>query len=871
MAPSSFLTPYRRGTVALVVLLGVSLSVLMWHLAYQQETARIRTAFLTRAQTQATVAQQRLQAYQEMVYNLRDAFIGQYEVSRDEFARVSRSLFERHPGVQALQWVQIVPREERSVFEAQVSQQLQRPFVIRQRQPDGSLQPAADAADYFVINFLEPLAGNEAVLGYDVLTAPTAPVLLAARTDRQFKVTPVLRLAQSTSGQTDSGVIFILPYWRTNGQVQPVEGFLQGVFLVQTMLSQSHQLMTNEALDTYYYDVSDGANPHLLYANFAGTEPLRDNSGLSLPTPADDPADLQTTFIMGGRTWKMIIRQNAEWARLSRSNQPLIILGAGLIITSLLALFVNSLLQRTAAIERIVQERTRQLRASEARLQDILDHSPALIFLKDLEGRFLLCNEAFAKYSRRPREEIVGRKDEDFVSAEKARHFQAMDAEVLTAGRPVVFETKRGEESDGTAYLSHRFPLFDEQGRAYAICGIATDITDRQAAEEQKRLLERKLLEAQKLESLGVLAGGVAHDFNNILTSILGNASLASLDLPENHKVRRQLAQIERAAQRAADLCSQMLAYAGRATVLTAPVNLSELIRDTAALLEISVGKRVRLDLQLDDQTPAVLGDATQLRQIVMNLVINAADAMGQRADGIVSVRTATRDLAAAFFEEAIHSPKRSAGRYVTLEVSDNGSGMPPEVLARIFEPFFTTKFSGRGLGLAAVLGIVQSHGGALFVESAPGKGTTFRLFLPATQAQAVGTRAPFAPIPGSLRGTVLVVDDEESVRLVGMQALTMLGVTALGAADGQAAIELLRNHTGSLDLVLLDLTMPGLSGDETLRRLREIRPDLRAVIMSGFSEGEIMQRCADLGIAGYLPKPFDVASLTAKVQPLLG
>ncbi|RXK53242.1 response regulator [Oleiharenicola lentus] len=871
MAPSSFLTKYRRGTVALVLLLGASLSVLMWDLATRQESERLRTAFLSRAQTQAAVAQQRLSAYQEMVYNLRDAFIGQSTVSREEFGRVSRSLFERHAGVQALQWVQIVPHEQRTAFEQQVAGELNRPFLIRQRQADGSLLPAAVGAEYFVINYLEPLAGNEAVLGYDVLTAPTAPILQAARTDRQFKVTPVLRLAQSTPGQSEPGVIFILPYWRTNGSDRGVEGFLQGVFLVQTMLSQSHQLTTNEALDTYYFDVSDGTNPQVLYANFGGAEPLRDNPRLSLSLPADDPADLQTTFIMGGRTWKMVIRQNAEWARLSRSNQPRIILGAGLIITALLALFVNSLLQRTAQIERVVHERTRQLRASEARLQDILDHSPALIFLKDLEGRFLLCNEAFCRYSRCPREKIIGRLDGDFVPGEDARRFREMDAQVLAAGKPIEFEIRSTDPADKTLYLTHKFPLLDERGRPYALCGIATDITDRQAAEEHKRLLERKLLEAQKLESLGVLAGGVAHDFNNILTSILGNASLAALDLPENHRVRRQLAQIERAAQRAADLCSQMLAYAGRATVLTAPVNLSELIRDTAALLEISVGKRVRLDLQLDDQAPAVLGDATQLRQIVMNLVINAADAMDQRADGVVIVRTATHDLAAAFFEEAIHSPKRPAGRYVGLEVSDNGSGMPPEVLARIFEPFFTTKFSGRGLGLAAVLGIVQSHGGALFVESTPGKGTTFRLFLPATQVQAAGTRAPFAPIPGSLRGTVLVVDDEESVRLVGMQTLTVLGVTALGAADGEAAIELLRTHAGPIDLVLLDLTMPGLSGDETLRRLREIRPDLRAIIMSGFSEGEIMQRCADLGIAGYLPKPFDVATLTAKVQPLLG
>ena len=871
MAPPSFLTPYRRGTVAAVLVLGVFLSFLIWHLASKQEAERLRGAFLSRAQTQASVAQQRLRAYQEMVYSLRDAFIGQQEVSRDEFSRVCRSLLERHAGVQALQWVQIVPGDQRAAFEQQASAELKRPFVVRQRQSDGSLQPAADSPEYFVINYLEPLTGNEPVLGYDVLTAPTAPIVQAARLERQFKVSPVFRLAQANSDQTESGVVFVLPYWRQDVAGSSVEGFLQGVFLVQTMLAQSHQLTTNEALDTYYFDVSDGTNPKLLYANLAGEEPLRDATTTLVAPPTDDLADLQTTLMLGGRTWKMVVRQNAGWAQRSRSLLPAVVLGAGLTITALLALFVNNLLQRTAQIEQIVQERTRQLRASEARLQDILDHSPAQIFLKDLEGRFLLCNQAFCKYSRRSHHEIVGHKDEDFVSAEAAQRYREMDAQVLAAGRPVEFETKSGEEADHSVYLSHRFPLFDEQGKPYAICCIATDITERQAGEEQKRLLERKLLEAQKLESLGVLAGGIAHDFNNILTSILGNTSLAALDLPENHKVRRQLAQIERASHRAADLCSQMLAYAGRATVLTAPINLADLIRDTAALLEISVGKRVRLDLLVDEPLPAVMGDATQLRQIVMNLVINAADAMGQRSDGQVTVQTFARDLTAEFFQGAIQSPKRPAGRYVGLEVRDNGSGMPPDVLARIFEPFFTTKFSGRGLGLAAVLGIVQSHSGALFVESTPGRGTTFRLFLPATAAQAVGSTAPFAPIPGSLRGTVLVVDDEESVRIVSQQALTLLGLTALEAADGAAAIELLRNHSGPINLVLLDLTMPGLAGDETLRRLREIRPDLQAVIMSGFSQGEVMQRCASLGVAGYLPKPFDVAALTTRLKPLLG
>lgn len=863
---------YRRGMAWLVATFGLGISLLTWVYVSRSEAERIRTGFLSRAQTQAAVADQHLHSYQEMVYSLRDSFLGQQEVTRREFANVARSLLDRHPGVQALQWVQIVPHDQRAALEQAATQQLGQPFVVRRRLPDNTLVPAPADQEYFVITYLEPLAGNEPVLGYDVLTAPSAPLLQAARLDRQFRVSQTFRLAQSASDQTQPGVVFILPFWPPDQPGSPVSGFIQGVFLVQTMLAHSHRLTTNEALDTYYFDVDATGKSELLYANLGGAEPLRaPGARITLP-PLDDPADFHSTLTLGGRTWHMLIRQNPGWTRRSSSRQPAIILGAGLTITMLLALFINLLLQRTARIEQEVLERTRQLRASETRLQAILDHSPAIIFLKDLDGRYLLCNEAFEKFCGRPRDSILGHQDENLFPPESARHARLNDAQVLSAGRPMEFEETLRDPADKRSYLAHKFPLLDEQGRAYALCGISTDITDRKAAEEQRLALERKLLEAQKLESLGVLAGGVAHDFNNILTSILGNATLAAMDLPETHRARKQLTHIERAANRAADLCAQMLAYAGKASFVTSPLCLAALVRDTAALLEVSVGRRIRLELLVDDPLPAVMGDATQLRQIVMNLVINAADAMGERTEGHVTVRTFVRDLTADFLHGAVQSPQLPAGLYVGLEVTDNGSGMTPDVLTRIFEPFYTTKFSGRGLGLAAVLGIVQSHDGALFVETAPGRGTTFRLFLPATASKAADSSPPFeAAAPTTLHGTVLVVDDEEPVRLVAQEALSQLGLTVIEAADGPSAIDLLRAHPGRIDLVLLDLTMPGLAGDETLRQLRQIRPDLRVIIMSGFSTGETRQRCEALGVTGFLPKPFDIAALAEKLRPHLG
>jgi two-component system, cell cycle sensor histidine kinase and response regulator CckA len=874
MTMPSFLTPYRRGMVWLVALIGVGMSLLMWRYALTLEAERTQAAFLSRAQTQASVAKQHLRSYREMVYSLRDSFLGQNTVTREEFATVATSLIERHPGVQALEWVQIVSDAQRDMLEKRSSAELGKPFVFKHRDASNLLQTAPVAPEYFVINYVEPLAGNEAVLGYDVRTAPSAPLLHASREDGKFRVSQTFRLAQSAEGQFLRGIVFILPFFRPSVPGNPAEGFVQGVFLVDTMLAQSHDLSTNEALDSYYIDLQSGdGKPELLYANIGGSEPL-ENPGarVELP-PLDDPRDFRTTLTIGERTWLLVIRKNAAWTAKVSTRQPLLILGGALFFTGLLALFINSLLQRTGRIEQEVRERTRQLHESEARLQDIMDHSPALIFVKDLAGKYQLCNELFMRVCRRPRSEIIGRTDQEIFPAELAKLYRQNDEAVMAAGRPMEFEeTGIGPEGVRTC-LVQKFPLLDDNGRTYALCGIATDITDRLAAAQEKLQLERQFLETQKLESLGVLAGGIAHDFNNILTAILGNATLSNMELAGGHPAREHLEHIEIAARRARDLCAQMLAYAGKASFVIAPVNLSSLVSETTALLEVSVAKRARLELNLAPDLPAISGDATQLRQIIMNLVINAADATNDQPDGLITVQTSYRELTASFFKNSVNASDHPDGRYVGLEVRDNGSGMPPDVLARIFEPFFTTKFSGRGLGLAAVLGIVQRHQGAVFIESAPGQGTVFRLFFPAVSGTAANTALPFpvSPQNAPLQATILIVDDEDGVRHVAGQALKHLGVTPLGAASGQAALDLINRPDHKIDLVMLDLTMPGMSGEETLRQLRTTHPGLKVVIMSGYSGGDTMQRCAALGVTDYLTKPFEIADLIQILRKHLG
>ena len=422
----------------------------------------------------------------------------------------------------------------------------------------------------------------------------------------------------------------------------------------------------------------------------------------------------------------------------------------------------------------------------------------------------------------------------------------------------------------------HNSVLHDSAGRTVSILSLVQDVTDRVLAKEagrnaeaERQALERKLQETQKLESLGVLAGGIAHDFNNLLSGVLGNASLARMDLAAESPVQPFLEQIEVAAKRAADLCKQMLAYSGKGRFVVQQLDLNALIEDTTRLLQVSISKRAALHFHLAESLPPVLGDATQLRQVVMNLVINASEALGEKS-GFISLTTGLTRADRAWLAGTFFAPDLPEGDYVFLEIADNGPGMPPEVQARIFDPFYTTKFTGRGLGLAAVLGIVRGHRGALKVFSEKDWGTTFRILLPCAAGPADAPERDTPAIPnwrGS--GTALVVDDEETVRVTVARMLEALGFGTRLADNGRTGVETFRAAPQSFDLVVLDLTMPQMDGAEAFRQIIALRPDTRVLLISGFNEQEAIARFTGQGLAGFLQKPFALPELRDKLQQI--
>ncbi len=524
------------------------------------------------------------------------------------------------------------------------------------------------------------------------------------------------------------------------------------------------------------------------------------------------------------------------------------------------------------AIARDVSSRKaaeKALRASEERLrftQFALDHAQDIVSIMDRDGNRLYVSETFCNFTGRTHAELLVTKVWEGIPSLNRERFHALWDDVKRCGT-LSFEiellTQSGEKKPvetNASYLNF--------GGKEAVCTISRDLTARKSAELEKKRMQQQLQETQKLESLGVLAGGIAHDFNNLLTGILGNASLARDRLPDSSELHEPLRQIERASTRAAELCQQMLAYAGKGRFIVEPIDLSSLVEDTAKLLDLSIGRRATLELRLGHDLPAVLADATQMRQIVMNLVLNAAEAISH-PQGKIVVSTGEMRIDRAFLASARVAADLTEGPGVYLEVSDNGEGMSRETLERVFEPFFTTKFTGRGLGLAAVLGIVRAHQGALHVQSERGRGTTFRLVLSPHHEAARKTASlpPFRAAPDRNQGRILVVDDEESVRSVTRQALERTGFVVETAEDGEVALAKLAPDPRRFLVILLDYTMPRLDGAQTLREILRLNPQARVILMSGFPEQEARERLGQDTLAGFVQKPFDLPTLRAQVE----
>ena len=530
-------------------------------------------------------------------------------------------------------------------------------------------------------------------------------------------------------------------------------------------------------------------------------------------------------------------------------------------------------------LERRVEERTAELSRANQELHEserlvgaIVDNIPDMVFLKSAgDLRYVQLNPAGEKLLGLPREEVVGKTDHDLFAPEEADFFQKTDRAALDGGALVeIPQDPVNTRDQGRRILrTKKVPVLGDDQEPRFLLGISEDITESLELAEQSRLLEARIQNTQKLESLGVLAGGIAHDFNNLLAVISGNLELAEQATAAGTPVTRNLGAARTGVRRATDLVSQVLAYSGKGRLVSGDVDLNTLVQEMTGLVESSLSPQTTLRFLPGKHLPPARGDATQIRQVILNLLTNADEALGE-GPGEITIATSDVTLDREALDALRPDEEIPAGRYVQLEIRDTGPGLDEAARARVFEPFYTTKAKGSGLGLAVVHGIVRSHRGAITVESEPGRGTRFTVLLPAVIRSVSSETEALSAAPWRGQGKVLVVDDEELVRLFARDALEGFGYDVILAADGQEAVTLFHRHADALVCVLLDWRMPGMDGEQVFAELRGIREEVPVLLCSGFADEEATTRMAIQGLAGFLRKPYTIAALGRMLRAVL-
>jgi len=511
-----------------------------------------------------------------------------------------------------------------------------------------------------------------------------------------------------------------------------------------------------------------------------------------------------------------------------------------------------------------------ELRRSEKRYRDLFNSVSDLIYTQDLEGHFLSANRAMTEIFGYELEEFIGHKTTDFMKPELRPLFYTEYIERIKKQGHNEGVTSYFARDGRKIYLEYRSRLIKPGiGEPY-ITGIGRDVTERILAEKEIKKLNKQMLQAQKMEAVGTLAGGIAHDFNNLLQGILGFTQMLLMEKNGNDPDTAKLKQIEKAAHRASELTQQLLAFSRKVESNLRPVDLNQELEQVRNLLERTIPKMIAIELHLEDHLNVIRADPAQLEQVIMNLGVNARDAMPDSGKLVFETENVTLDQEYC----KAHLGARP-GRYVLLSISDTGQGMDRETLEHIFEPFFTTKGvgSGTGLGLAMVYGIIKGHGGYIMCYSEPGEGTTFKIYLPVMEGDPARNETETnrnAAVPEGGSETILLVDDEEILRDIGKDILEKFGYTVLLAADGESALELYRENPEDISLVILDIVMPGMGGKECLEEILKVNPQAKVVMASGYSINGRVKEVLDGGARAFIKKPYELKQMLAEVRKVL-
>ena len=548
-------------------------------------------------------------------------------------------------------------------------------------------------------------------------------------------------------------------------------------------------------------------------------------------------------------------------------------------IATIMSYFLLRGLRERETSNCIMAEQQAELINSENKLRVLFESSSAGIITTSPDGAISNANGRMTEMLGYSVEELIGTNILAYLHLDQRGTGENLMRQLLNKETDQIAYELNFIRKDGTefwGFLSGR-RYEDTNGTPISLIGNITDISELKNSTEKRITLEKHLLHAQKLESLGVMAGGIAHDFNNLLQSILGNMELALLKLDADSESKKNISKAINSAMRAAHLTNLMLTYAGKGFVIKKDLNLNDLVRENVEMLKTAASTSVSLELSLSAELPCIIAGEAQIQQVVMNLITNAAESIiGQQ--GHITITTGVLDCDQDYLSASLLDVKPDPGRYVYLEVKDNGCGMSEETIKRLFDPFFTTKFAGRGLGMSAVMGIVKSHRGTLFVNSKPGAGTTFRVLFPVSEtalpAQVKESIAPpvktCTSLESTLSGVALVVDDEKSVLRTCAKMARLIGFNVITANDGIDAVAKYREHADEIDVVLMDLTMPNMDGLTAMGEIYRISPDIKVILASGFNEEELNERLTSKPPSGFIRKPYSIKTLETEFRRVM-
>ncbi len=881
-----------------VILAGGALSILTYRVAANSERNVAEAEFAADALERAVLIRNKFDVVTSTLQDLGSLYAVSDVVTGGQFSRFVNPILAREPALQALSWNPVVNAADRVRHEQNIREQGQPGYQITERLPDGQLVRASSRDHYVVVANIEPLTGNENALGFDVNSEPTRRrALEKARDEGSLAIATPIRLVQASSEST--GALVFLPSYKDDlpastaaHRRRAIEGYLVAVVDTPRLIAQALS-----GLGPTPGRLTLGiSSPALGDATLFDSGPQ--SGAVEAPAPrfgSSDPPRYETVFPWGGHEVRLKLDADGSFVAGATTWVPASLALAVFAVTGLAASIVRTYSNRAAKVAREVSRRTAELRAAnevlreevarrrsaEARLARsrrdleeevarrttelratsnqlrlILESEPECVKIVTADGLLEDMNAAgLGMIEADSIDEARGADVYALVADEYRDAFIEFNQRVINGERGTLEFEIVGLKGTRRRVETHAAPLVNPAGETRHLA-ITRDITGKKEIEEERTRLEAQVRHSQKLESIGVLAGGIAHDFNNMLQVIIGNTEYVLQRQELSSVTRESLEASCEAALHAAKVCDQMLTYAGRSLPVVKPLRLTGQVSSIMTLLESSLSRNTRLELHADEADDLVRGDEGQLSQVVMNLITNAAESIGDNP-GHIELRISRTAVEPGTAREGWFGGAPKPGDYVALEVIDDGCGMDEAVIERMFDPFFTTKFTGRGLGLSATLGIVQSHAGFVRVASRPGEGTHVTVLLPSL-ADSV-SQADEAPSPAvsSIDATVLVVDDDRLVLDMGDAMLRHLGCRTLLASDGQEALERFRQAPDAIDAVLLDVTMPRMNGNETCAVMRSLRPDIPVIFCSGYANDAVSADKNADAFTAFLHKPY--------------